>query len=237
MSATKIITALLVSLVAGQTVNIPTRSGSIISLPTPSVISGSKDLGNKEFDRGRSCFTDVETPGGHPVFILENGATLSNVIIGANQVEGIQCRGTCTLRNVWFRRVCEDAVRANGNGNILIEGGGAINGETVVNHSGKGTVTIKDFTVAESNRLYRACGSCANNGGPRHVIINNVKANGVDLLAGINSNFGDTSTVSNTCGAGVTKVCQEFRGVQKGQESFKLSTTANCKGQASLAAC
>lgn len=28
------------------------------------------------------------------MFILENGATLSNVIIGASQAEGIHCKGT-----------------------------------------------------------------------------------------------------------------------------------------------
>lgn len=102
--------ALLTSLTAGQTLNIPSRSGSIISLPAPSVISGSRDFGNKEYDRGRSCNTDVETPGGHPVFILENGATISNVIIGAGQVEGVHCRGACTLKNVWFRQACEGEI-------------------------------------------------------------------------------------------------------------------------------
>ncbi|OLN94004.1 putative pectate lyase E 1 [Colletotrichum chlorophyti] len=239
MSIVKLLsTALLAGLVAGQTLTIPSRSGSIISLPLPSTISGTVDLGNREYDRGRSCFTDVESPGGHPVFILEDGATLSNVIIGAGQVEGIHCRGACTLKNVYFRRVCENAVTLRGNGNVLIQGGGAQSAaDNVVMHQGKGTVTIKDFTVVDSNRLYRSCGDCSNNGGPRNVVISNVKANGVKLLAGINSNFGDTSNVSGTCGAGVTKVCQEFKGVNKGSESPKVSTTANCKGQASIAAC
>ncbi|KAJ0385104.1 hypothetical protein COL922a_007042 [Colletotrichum nupharicola] len=230
--------AVLASLVAGQTLNIPARSGSIISLPAPSVISGSKDMGNKEYDRGRACETDVETPGGHPVFILDDGATLSNAIIGIGQVEGIHCRGACTLENVWFRKVCDDAITLVGNGDILIQGGGAQSAvENVILHQGKGTVTIKDFTVVGSNKLYRACGNCANNGGPRNVVIENVKANKVKLLTGINSNFGDVSTVSNSCGAAVTRVCQEYKGVQKGHESSKVTTTANCKGQTSLSAC
>lgn len=91
----------------GQTLNIPTRVGSIVSLPTPSVISGSKDFGNKEYDRGQSCAATVEPQGPPYVFILEHGASLSNVIIGRNQLEGIQCKGACTLTNVWFREVCE----------------------------------------------------------------------------------------------------------------------------------
>lgn len=70
-------------------------------------ISGVKDMGNKEYDRGRACNTDDDTGSDSAVFILEDGATLSNVIIGANQLEGVHCKGACTLKNVWFRDVCE----------------------------------------------------------------------------------------------------------------------------------
>ncbi|KZL73079.1 pectate lyase [Colletotrichum tofieldiae] len=239
MGFAKIIwTALFASVVAGQTLTIPTRAGSIISLSAPSAISGSKDLGNREYDRGRSCETDVETPGGHPVFILEDGATLSNVIIGAGQVEGIHCRGACTLKNVWFRRACDYSIILNGNGNVLVEGGGVQGrAETAVFHKGRGTVTVKNFTAIDSGRLYRSCGDCFNNGGPRNIVVENLKAKNINLIAGINSNFGDTATVAGSCGAGVTKVCQEFKGVNKGQESPKVTTTANCKGQLSLGAC
>lgn len=79
----------LVSLSAAQTLNIPTRSGSIISLAAPSTISGSVDYGNKEFDRGRACDTDADTGSDSAVFILNDGATISNVIIGSKQLEGI----------------------------------------------------------------------------------------------------------------------------------------------------
>jgi pectate lyase len=94
-------------LVSAQTLNIPTRSGNIVSLAQPSVISGSRDFGNQEFDRGRDCNTDDDTGSSSAVFILENGASISNVIIGVRQLEGIHCRGACTLTNVWFRDVCE----------------------------------------------------------------------------------------------------------------------------------
>ena len=99
--------ASLAAFSTSQTLNIPTRSGSIISLAQPSTISGSVDYGNKEFDRGRNCDTDADTGSDSAVFILNDGATISNVIIGARQLEGIHCKGSCTLRNVWFRDVCE----------------------------------------------------------------------------------------------------------------------------------
>lgn len=39
----------------------------------------------------------------------QDGGSLSNVIIGPNQIEGIHCFGACTLTNVWWSAVCEDA--------------------------------------------------------------------------------------------------------------------------------
>jgi hypothetical protein len=88
-----------------------------------------------------------------------------------------------------------------------------------------------------AGKLYRSCGNCSNNGGPRNVNIQNVKARGVSELIGINSNFGDTANVSGSCGSSVKKVCQEYKGVQKGSESSKVSTTANCRGQVSFSGC
>ncbi|OJD35765.1 pectate lyase [Diplodia corticola] len=222
----------MAALASAQTLNIPTRSGSIISLSAPSVISGSKDFGNQEYDRGRSCDTDADTGSDSAVFVLKNGASISNVIIGKNQLEGIHCEGACTLTNVWFRDVCEDAISVLGNGNVLIQGGGAQEAQDkVIQHNGRGTVTVKNFTVVNVGKLYRSCGDCTGNGGPRNVVLDGVRTNGVTSdLVGINSNYGDTATISNSCGKS-KKVCQEYKGVTKGSgSSSKVSTTANCKG-------
>lgn len=40
------------------------------------------------------CQGQTETGEKDAMFILENGATLSNVIIGASQAEGVHCKGT-----------------------------------------------------------------------------------------------------------------------------------------------
>jgi len=231
---TATLTAILATLAASQSLNIPARSGSIQTLREPMKISGSKDMGNKEYDRGQACNTDADTGSDNAVFILENGATLSNVIIGAKQLEGVHCKGACTLKNVWFRDVCEDAISLLGNGDVLIQGGGAQNAkDKVVQHNGKGTVTIKDYTAVSVGKVYRSCGNCSNNGGPRKVIIQNLKANGVTSdVAGINSNYGDTATISGSCGK-VSHVCQEFKGIDKKKtkgDSPKLSSTGSCLG-------
>ena len=62
---------------------------------------GSLDGGMIQWDRSPStCSDQAEGGDKDAVFILEEGATLSNVIIGPNNGEGIHCKGSCTLNNV-----------------------------------------------------------------------------------------------------------------------------------------
>jgi hypothetical protein len=97
--------SLVASMAAAQTLNIPTRSGSIVSLPSPSIITGSKDFKNQEFDRGQPCDSDEDTGSSNAVFILNNGASISNVIIGANALEGVHCLGKLGIVLYGSRRV------------------------------------------------------------------------------------------------------------------------------------
>jgi hypothetical protein len=54
-----------------------------------------------QWDRSPStCSDQAEGGDADAVFILESGATLSNVIIGPNNGEGVHCKGPCTLNNV-----------------------------------------------------------------------------------------------------------------------------------------
>ncbi|CAO2657826.1 Nn.00g070860.m01.CDS01 [Neocucurbitaria sp. VM-36] len=226
--------ALVASIASAQTLNIPTRVGSITSLPEPSIITGNEDYGNKEFDRGHKCDSDQDTGSDNAVFILQDGASISNVIIGTDSLEGVHCMGSCTLTNVWFRDVCEDAISVLGTGDATIVGGGAQEAkDKVVQHNGAGTVTIRDFTVVNAGKLYRSCGDCTDNEkkSPRHVIVENVRAYGMTSdLVGINVNFGDSAKISGSCGT-TKKVCSEYKGVNKGDgDSEKLDTNASCGG-------
>ncbi|KAJ4319429.1 hypothetical protein N0V94_003933 [Neodidymelliopsis sp. IMI 364377] len=225
-----IVAAASVALAAGQTLNIPTRVGNV-QQALESIISSSRDFGNAEFDSGIACDT---SEGGRPVFIIENGVTISNLIIGANQEDGIHCRGVCTLRNVWFRNVCEDAITARGAGNVLIEGGGATGGQDkVVQHNGRGRVTIRNYTVTNSGKLYRSCGNCSNNqaNSPREVVVENVRASGMTSdLVGINPNFGDTATISGVCGSNNRDICAPYLGREPGGDGPKQEGNAGCGG-------
>ena len=45
-----------------------------------------------------------------------------------------------------------------------------------------------------------------------------VKATSGKVLAGINSNYGDTATITNTCATGVKTICEEFTGTSNNDE-------------------
>jgi hypothetical protein len=117
--------------------------------------------GNVRYDRGSgACGGQTEGGDKDAVFILQSGATLQcvlffarmiltcidshglnrNVVIGANQAEGVHCLGPCNIYNVWFEDVCEDAItikQTSGTSNIV--GGGAKNADDkVVQHNGGG---------------------------------------------------------------------------------------------------
>ncbi|MFC0712256.1 pectate lyase, partial [Cellulomonas biazotea] len=49
-----------------------------------------------------------------PIFQLSDGAVLKNVIIGTGAGDGVHCTGTCTLENVWWEDVGEDAATLKG---------------------------------------------------------------------------------------------------------------------------
>ncbi|WZH43588.1 pectate lyase-domain-containing protein [Fusarium acuminatum] len=189
-------------------------------------VSGELDGGMTYYDRSPAVCRDQEETGeADAMFILEDGATLRNVIIGPGQAEGVHCKGSCTLENVWFEDVCEDAITLKQkSGTSVIRGGGAFHAsDKVVQFNGRGTVEISDFYVEDYGKLVRSCGNCKDNGGPRNVVIENIAAVNGGVLCGINTNYGDTCTISNTC-QDAGKNCDLFEGNSDGSEPIKLSS-------------
>ena len=65
------------------------------------------------YDRGKKVFrncAEIKSGKSDAVFILEKGATLKNVILGANSLDHVYCIGDgCTIENVWWENVCKKA--------------------------------------------------------------------------------------------------------------------------------
>ena len=86
--------------------NIPASKGSV-TLKSAQVIKGTFDGGMKTYGRGVDCTGQSEGGDSDAVFMVKDGGTLKNAIIGADQIEGVHCEGSCTIENVWWEAVCE----------------------------------------------------------------------------------------------------------------------------------
>ncbi|MFC7480931.1 pectate lyase [Luedemannella flava] len=194
-------------------------------------VSGTFDGGMKTY----CCSGDGS--GGEsqdPIFILSNGATLKNVILGSPAGDGVHCEGTCTLQNVWWNDVGEDAATfkdTSGGTSYVIGGGARSASDKIFQHNGKGTVKITGFYAKSGGKLYRACGNCSSSY-QRHVIIDNVLLDNVGMVAGINTNWGDTATITRVTLISGKTVCGMYQGVPKGSEPTYLGegwNTSNCR--------
>ncbi|TQM78362.1 ricin-type beta-trefoil lectin protein [Saccharothrix saharensis] len=165
-----------------------------------------------------------------PMFVVSNGGTIENVIIDAPAGDGIHCEGSCTIRNVWWNDVGEDAATfksSSSSAQYLVDGGGAKSAsDKVFQHNGAGTLTIRNFQVNGAGKLYRACGNCATSY-QRHVVMDGVTARSTKALAGINTNWGDTARFSRITVYGSAVICEKYQGVPKGSEPKKIGEGAD----------
>ncbi|KAE8386456.1 putative pectate lyase E [Aspergillus alliaceus] len=219
---------------------LPASKGSQ-TFKEPYYVKGSYDGGMKTFGRGVKCTGQKEGGDKDAVFIIADGGILRNAIIGDDQIEGVHCEGSCTLENVWWKEVCEDALTFKGTGSGVhkVIGGGAQGADDkVIQHNSGGSVIIKDFTVQNFGKLYRSCGNCKKQF-KRTVEISGIKASNGKSLVGINPNYGDSASI-NGCASSVKEICVEYQGTDNnGKEPKKVASgpSNSCKFKAPLASC
>nr|WP_308204104.1 pectate lyase [Goodfellowiella coeruleoviolacea] len=216
-----------------------------ISFPSPSgqqgvgatiTVSGTLDGGLKRYYGTGDLGDGGQDEGQDPIFKLANGATLKNVILGAPAADGVHCTGSCTLINVWWEDVGEDAATFKGSSSsqtMTIDGGGARKAsDKVFQHNGPGTMVIKNFQVEDFGKLYRSCGNCSTQY-QRNVVIQNVTATAPgSTLAGINTNYGDTAKFSKITVVGKKNmsICDWYKGVTSGEPSkIGSGPSSNCQ--------
>jgi hypothetical protein len=195
--------------------------------------TGSQKYENEEvtnFDGGMKRFTGNSSGGDEgqdPIFIVKNGGTLKNVIIGDPPADGIHCEGSCTLQNVWWEVVGDDAATLEGSSDsqVMTIDCGGVKGATdkVFQHNGPGKMVIKNFTVINSDKFYRSCGNCDEQH-ERHVELMNITTSNVHTLVGINQNYGDTATFDNIVASYGVKICERYQGNSSGDEPTSLGT-------------
>jgi hypothetical protein len=197
----------------------PTATGEV-SVPSTITVSGTLD-GQMQRYNGTGSGINMDCSGADeqssvdPLFDLAEGATIKNVILGKYAADGIHCRGNCTIQNVWWEDLCDDAATFLGSSSSMlatVDGGGARNGaDKTFQHNGSGTVIIKNFYVQNVGKLYRSCGDCSSQY-TRHSEFSNIVADTVNVqLAAVNTDYNDTATLSPLiCVRGVKAVCGRY---------------------------
>jgi hypothetical protein len=206
------------------------------------------DFGNQRIGVNNTISCDSE--GQKAVLAVEDGVTVKNLIVagGLSAGNGIVCKGSCTLDHVYWEDVCEDAATNSKDGaTMTITNSIALHAsDKVFQHNAKGgskTIVTNSY-VADFGKLWRSCGDCTNNGGPRHLMIDNVKVEKVKTaVAGANQNYGDTVTITNLFVKGgydaskdKPKICTEYIGITdhngsstKVDDGASQWQTATCK--------
>ncbi|MGW2571702.1 pectate lyase [Streptomyces sp. NPDC001537] len=206
----------------------PTPTGNQAVTKTIS-LSGTKDYGMKRLYGSGDLGTGGQSENQDPILDLAPGTVLKNVVIGAPAADGIHCEGSCTLQNVWWEDVGEDAATFKGSSSsnvyTVIGGGAKEASDKVFQFNGAGTLNVSGFAVKNFGKLVRSCGNCRTQY-KRTINISGIEATYKGLaLVGINTNYGDSATLRNITivGDSSRKIvpCQKYIGNNTGKEPSK----------------
>jgi hypothetical protein len=180
---------------------------------------GTGELGGSGQDEGQG-----------PLFSIKAGGSLKNVILGTPAADGVHCEGSCTIDNVWWEDVGEDAITLLGNSasNVyrISNSGARKASDKVIQHNGGGTLYVKNFLVESFGKLYRSCGNCSTQN-QRKSEFDTIVANGTGVLAGVNTKYKDSAKFSNIFAATGMKICERYDGNNTGAEPSSVGVGAD----------
>ncbi|MFI6411984.1 pectate lyase [Streptomyces sp. NPDC050585] len=195
-------------------------------------VSGTYDGKLQRFHGTGALGDGGQGEGQAPMFTLKDGAVLKNVVIGSPAADGVHCLGSCTLQNVWWEDVGEDAASFKGKSAssvYTVYGGGARKAsDKVFQFNGAGKLVITKFQLSDFGKLVRSCGNCSTQY-KRTIIVSDVDVTvpGKQLV-GVNANYGDTASLRDIRVHGDAKrkiqPCVRYEGNNKGKEPRTLGS-------------
>lgn len=94
-----------------------------------------------------------------PVFVLEDGARLINVVLGSPAADGIHTRGDATLENITWEDIGEDALTVKESGSVVLNGGSAKDGDDkVFQLNAASTFRVSNFKASQAGKFIRQNG-------------------------------------------------------------------------------
>lgn len=117
------------------------------------------DGGGKRYTAGRALGNGSQDEGQQPMFRVEAGGTLKNVVLGAPAADGIHTYGNATLENIVWEDIGEDAMTIKESGTVTLNGGSASNGEDkVFQINAPSTFKVSNFTARKAGKFIRQNG-------------------------------------------------------------------------------
>ncbi|KAL3095714.1 hypothetical protein niasHT_024890 [Heterodera trifolii] len=189
---------------------------------------------------------ECDVNNGRMKYMLElaDGATIENAILDTPGM-GIYCKGSCTLKKIFYKRLCYHAA-GFGYEDInkeytytVIGGGGLGSPDKYFTQSGKGETRISGFCGdGKFGKLYCSCGDCPDQV-ERHVTVSDIKMRGPGLtIVSVNTEKSDTASLSGiqlydqeSPSTQVEYICQIYSGKSKKNRHPEEVFTANKDGQ------
>jgi pectate lyase C len=117
------------------------------------------DGGGKRYTAGSALGDGSQEEGQQPMFRVENGGTIKNVVLGAPAADGIHTYGDATLENIVWEDIGEDAMTIKEEGTVTLNGGSASNGEDkVFQINAPSTFKVSNFTARDAGKFIRQNG-------------------------------------------------------------------------------
>lgn len=140
-----------------------------------------------------------------PVFRLEQGATLKNVIIGYNGADGVHVYGDATVDNVTWLDVGEDALTVKSQARVFVRNiTGSSASDKFFQFNAPTTVTVENCMIDSAGKIVRE------NGGknyPVHVTLDRCQISNVNEAIFRSDGADSTAFISNSRLRNVDEIC------------------------------
>ncbi len=134
-------------------------NGGVVSATIVVKAGQTFDGQNKRYTAGSALGDGSQSESQKPVFKLENGAKLVNVVLGAPAADGIHTYGNVTLENIVWEDIGEDALTIKESGTVVLNGGSAKNGDDkVFQVNAASTFKISNFKASNAGKFIRQNG-------------------------------------------------------------------------------
>jgi pectate lyase C len=117
------------------------------------------DGGGKRYTAGSALGDGSQSESQKPMFRVESGGTLKNVVLGAPAADGIHTYGDATLENIVWEDIGEDAMTIKEEGTVTLNGGSASKGDDkVFQINAPSTFKVSNFTARDAGKFIRQNG-------------------------------------------------------------------------------